>query len=110
MLLEIRASEHNVRRYVDSYISHLPSFVKRSLDLQEEIKVRIVKAVDRMYVSGQLLEDARWLARFLLAQLHLDSLIGKRTPKAICTTLQKLLTRSDVYDYAYKDAMERIGG
>jgi hypothetical protein len=58
MSLEIRASEHDVRRYVDGHMSHLPSFVGRSLDLQEEIKVEIVKAVDGMYVSGQLLEDA----------------------------------------------------
>jgi len=58
MLLEIRASEHDVRRYVDGHMSHLPSFVGRSLDLQEEIKAEIVKAVDGMYVSGQLLEDA----------------------------------------------------
>ena len=55
MSLEIRASEHDVRRYVDGHMSHLPSFVGRSLDLQEEIKAEIVKAVDGMYVSGQLL-------------------------------------------------------
>ena len=59
MSLEIRASEHDVRKYVDGHMSHLPSFVGRSLDLQEEIKAEIVKAVDGMYVSGQLLEDAR---------------------------------------------------
>jgi Cdc6-like AAA superfamily ATPase len=59
MSLEIRASEHDVRRYVDGHMSHLPSFVRRSPDLQEEIKAEIVKAVDGMYVSGQLLEDAR---------------------------------------------------
>jgi hypothetical protein len=59
MSLEIRASEHDVRRYVDGHMSYLPSFVGRSPDLQEEIKAEIVKAVDGMYVSGQLLEDAR---------------------------------------------------
>lgn len=59
MSLEIRASEHDVRRYIDGYMLHLPSFVGRSLDLQEEIKAEIVKAVDGMYVSSQLLEDAR---------------------------------------------------
>jgi Cdc6-like AAA superfamily ATPase len=48
--LEIRASEHDVRRYVDSYMSYLPSFVGRSPDLQEEVKTGIVKAVDGMYV------------------------------------------------------------
>lgn len=50
MSLEIRANEHDVRRYVDGHMSHLPSFVGRSPDLQEEIKAKIVKAVDGMYV------------------------------------------------------------
>jgi hypothetical protein len=59
MLLELRTSEYDVRRYVDGHISHLPTFVGRSPDLQEEIKAKIVKAVDGMYISGQLLEDAR---------------------------------------------------
>jgi hypothetical protein len=49
--LEIRASEQDVRRYVNGHISHLPSFVGRSLDLQEEIKTKSVKAVDGMYMS-----------------------------------------------------------
>ena len=51
MSLEIRASEHDVRRYLDSQISNLPSFVKRNPDLQEEVKAEITKAVDGMYVS-----------------------------------------------------------
>ena len=50
--LEIRASEPDVRRYVDGHISHLPSFVGHRPDLQEEIKAEIVKAVNGMYVSG----------------------------------------------------------
>src|SRR6266576_6449832 len=50
------------------------------------------------------------LFRFLLAQLHLGSLIGKRSPKAIKTTLRKFPAGSEAYDYAYKEAMERIEG
>ena len=50
MSLEIRASEHDVRRYVDGHMSSLPSFVRRSPDLQEEIKTETVNAVDGMYV------------------------------------------------------------
>ena len=50
------------------------------------------------------------LFRFLLAQLHLDSLIGKRSPKAVRTALKKLPTGSEAYDQAYKEAMERIEG
>jgi hypothetical protein len=50
------------------------------------------------------------LFRFLLAKLHLDSLVGKRAPKAVRVALQKLPSGSDAYDYAYKDAMIRIEG
>jgi ankyrin repeat protein len=46
--------------------------------------------------------------RFLLAELHLASLAGKRSPKALRSALQKLPTGSDAYDNAYKEAMERI--
>lgn len=54
MLLEIRASESDVRRYVDGHISNLPSFVRCSPDLQEEVKTGIVDAVDGMYVFHTL--------------------------------------------------------
>ena len=46
--LKIRASNKDVRRYLD--ISQLPSFVLRSPDLQEEVKTEIIKAVDGMCV------------------------------------------------------------
>ena len=46
--LEIRATEEDVRRYLEGYIFRLPGFVVRSLELQEEIKTAIVKAVDGM--------------------------------------------------------------
>ena len=49
--LEIRASEHDVRRYVDGHITCLPSFIGRSPDFQEEVKTEIVEAVDGMYVT-----------------------------------------------------------
>jgi len=48
--------------------------------------------------------------RFLLAQLHLDSLIDKTTPRAITRTLEKLPKGSDALDLAYKEAMQRIQG
>jgi hypothetical protein len=49
-MLEIRASEEDVRRYLDGHMFRLPGFVARSPELQEEIKTDIVKAVDGMYV------------------------------------------------------------
>ena len=108
--LEIRASEQDVRRYVDGHISHLSSFVGRDPDLREEIKTKIAKAVDGMYVANYCHKKYTNFARFLLAQLHLDSLIGKKSPKALRTALETLPTGSEAYDDSYKDAMERIKG
>jgi hypothetical protein len=93
-------------------MSYLPSFVRRNLDLQDEIKTDLVKAVDGMYMAPLILIYKIHIdfVRFLLAQLHLDSLKAKKSPKAIRIALKKLPTGSEAYDNAYKDAMERIGG
>ena len=48
--------------------------------------------------------------RFLLAQLHLDSLSVKTTPKEIKRALGKLPKGSEALENAYKKAMERIEG
>jgi hypothetical protein len=50
------------------------------------------------------------LGRFLLAHLHLNSLRGKWSPKAIRTALEKLPSGSRAYDETYTAAMERIEG
>jgi hypothetical protein len=48
--LEIRASDEDVRRYLTGHIPRLPfpSFVRRDLELQEEIKTDIITAGDGM--------------------------------------------------------------
>jgi hypothetical protein len=48
--LEIRASEEDVRRYLDGCMFRLPGFVVRNLELQEEIKTNIVQAIEGMQV------------------------------------------------------------
>ncbi|KAJ5906798.1 uncharacterized protein N7473_003714 [Penicillium subrubescens] len=93
--LEIRASKEDVTRYLRDNLSILPSFVSRNQDLQEEISTAITTAVDGM---------------FLLAQLHLNSLIGKRSPKAIRSALKGLSSDVEKYESAYDDAMNRIQG
>ncbi|KAL9607516.1 MAG: hypothetical protein Q9167_007571 [Letrouitia subvulpina] len=93
--IEICATNQDVERYLDGHMSQLPSFVKSSPDSQNEIKTKIVKAVSGM---------------FLLAQLHLDSLVGKRSRKAIRSALEKLASGSEAYDNAYEDAMKRVEG
>jgi Cdc6-like AAA superfamily ATPase len=52
--LEIRASDDDLRRYLDGHISRLPSFVSRSPDLQNEVKTAIINVVDGMYVLSML--------------------------------------------------------
>lgn len=49
-VLEIRASDEDIRRYVEGYIPQFCRFVSQNPTLQEEIKSKIVKAVDGMYV------------------------------------------------------------
>ncbi|KAI9839251.1 MAG: hypothetical protein M1819_003245 [Sarea resinae] len=93
--IEIRAQEEDVRQYLDSQMSLLPSFVSRMPDLRDMIKAEIVKAVDGM---------------FLLALLHLNSLTDKITPSAIKQSLLKLPKGSRALDLAYKEAIERIEG
>ncbi|KAI0421681.1 ankyrin repeat-containing domain protein [Xylaria grammica] len=93
MTLEIRASQKDICSYIDGHMLYLPSFVKRNHELQEEIKTEIFNAVDGM---------------FLLAQLHLDSLVGKRSLKAVRAALKKLPSGSNALRQAYEDAMNRI--
>jgi Cdc6-like AAA superfamily ATPase len=50
IMLEIRASNHDVQRYLDGKISRLRPFISRNLTLQEEIKGSIIEAVDGMHV------------------------------------------------------------
>lgn len=51
MRLEIRASDTDVERYLDGRLSQLPGYVRNSKDLQNEIKSKIIKAIDGMYVT-----------------------------------------------------------
>ena len=47
-LLEIRASDQDVRRYLERHITLLPAFVSRNRSLQHSIEEEIAKSVDGM--------------------------------------------------------------
>lgn len=53
MVIEIRASDEDVQRYLEGHMGQLPSFVGRNRKLQEEIKTGISEAVDGMYVPSR---------------------------------------------------------
>jgi NACHT domain len=48
--VEIRASDEDIRRYLEGHMGQLPSFVQQDQQLQGEIKTKISDAVDGMYV------------------------------------------------------------
>lgn len=55
--IEIRARSDDVQRYLDGHMSQLPSFVVDNLELQKEIKTKIIKVVDGMCVSSYFLSE-----------------------------------------------------
>ncbi|KAK7952992.1 hypothetical protein PG988_013686 [Apiospora saccharicola] len=93
--VEVRASELDIRQYLDAKIPYIEGYVSRHKELHDEIKQSIIDCVDGM---------------FLLALLHLDSLGGKSRVKAVRTALGSLAKGSNAYDDAYKNAMTRING
>ncbi|KAF2475263.1 uncharacterized protein BDR25DRAFT_254152, partial [Lindgomyces ingoldianus] len=95
MKLEIQASGEDVKRFVAGQIYRLPKCIQRSDALQDMVQEKIVEVVDGM---------------FLLARLHTDSLLDKRTPKDVKSTLAKLSKGSAALDNAYKGALIRIEG
>lgn len=93
LFLEIRASNEDVKEYVYGHMSDLTKSAQNNPNLQEAIANSIVEVVDGM---------------FLLAQLHMDSLTDKTSPKAIRKALERLPMGSGALDLAYDQAMNRI--
>ncbi|KAF3031163.1 hypothetical protein E8E12_000410 [Didymella heteroderae] len=93
--VEVRASNADVKRYVEGKIDRLAKCVQRDRDLQELVQYRIVEAVDGM---------------FLLARLHVDSLIDKITKAKVKSALSNLSKGSRALDDAYDEAIFRIDG
>ncbi|UKZ79073.1 hypothetical protein TrVFT333_006824 [Trichoderma virens FT-333] len=89
--LEIRASDDDIRSYVDAQISQGESTTLR--DMQAEASTGIMRAADGM---------------FLLAKLDLDSLLDAKLPRDIRTKLKNLPKGSKAYSQAYEEIMKRI--
>ncbi|KAJ7136784.1 ankyrin repeat-containing domain protein [Mycena epipterygia] len=92
-IIEIRATEDDIRQYVNMQIlqsTRLSKHVEVRPELREEIQSNIISNVDGM---------------FLLAKLRTKSLATKNTIKAVREALQHL--PKDL-KHTYDDAMERI--
>ena len=108
--LEIRAYPEDIRRYVSGHMVRLVECVLESPPLQEAITRTVVSSVDGMFVASNS-DSERFTKnqyRFLLAQLHMDSLRDCFSVSDIEETLEKLPMGSDALTSAYDQAMQRI--
>ncbi|KAL6803698.1 ankyrin repeat-containing domain protein [Trichoderma sp. SZMC 28012] len=97
---QVTPSTNDIFAFLDKRMAQLPEFVHGNILLQVEIKVCIKSAIEGM---------------FLLAQMYIDSLVGKRSAASVRRALAGLNThqkgtknRSDALSEAYQKAMERI--
>ncbi|KAJ7613767.1 ankyrin repeat-containing domain protein [Mycena polygramma] len=91
--LEIRATEHDIRLYLDSKISkssRLSKHVSDSPNLHQQLEATVVERSDGM---------------FLLATLHVNSLTKTRTVKDVRNALGNM---ADNLDLAYRAVVDRI--
>jgi ankyrin repeat protein len=110
--LEIQASDEDVRRYIAGQTHRLPRYIQRDPALQATIQDKLVEAVDGMYAICLHLGNRASLlvSRFLLARLHTDSLLDKRTLKEVKLTIGRLSKGSAALNDAYDEAIQRIDG
>lgn len=94
--LEIRASEEDLERYIDRRMADLPSLSDVIQIYKKKLKPNLLTlSMACMCFPCLTLCTNINLARFLFAQLHLDSLIGKGSPKAVRAVLLNLPTGSE---------------
>jgi DNA replication protein DnaC len=111
--VNIRADLEDLERFVAGQIYRLRRCIRHSPEMRDEVQNKISEAADGMYEisipPGRQLNN---VSRFLLARLHVDSLLDKFTVKAVKSTLSQLSrgseTSSETLDIAYGEAVQRI--
>jgi hypothetical protein len=89
--LEIRASEEDVGRYLDSRVGFLPKVVQSNAELRRDIKTEVTRAVDGMYVTylircilfGRSLLTCQVSPRRASPEFLKRQVFGQRDPKSI---------------------------
>ncbi|KXH49871.1 hypothetical protein CNYM01_08064 [Colletotrichum nymphaeae SA-01] len=94
--VEIRAIKEDVLRYTSDRMTHMQSFVRNNLDLQNEIRDTIAEKVNGMFLLARLLIDA-WSNKLSPKEL-------KKALKAFGETIEK----ANIYSAVYDEAMNRI--
>jgi hypothetical protein len=110
-IMEIRATESDIRSYVENQIkksSRLSKHLASRPELKEEIHQQVVCGVDGMYMSflapiGYFANNFCW--RFLLVKFQMESLAVKHTVKALREALKSM--PKDL-DHTYEITIQRI--
>ncbi|KAF3389451.1 Serine/threonine-protein phosphatase 6 regulatory ankyrin repeat subunit A [Penicillium rolfsii] len=106
----IRATEDDVRRFIDSEMRWLQDWIRKADGLERKITDTVMKTTDGMQAEHlrtyrNHTDDAN---RFLLARLHLNTLRQEISVANISETLTELAAGSMAYNDAYDRIMERI--
>ncbi|KAF3923189.1 hypothetical protein ABW20_dc0109543 [Dactylellina cionopaga] len=91
--LPIRATDDDIRKYLDDRLPRIEGVVQRDSELQEEVKRMIIKSVDGM---------------FLLARLQVDSLVDLGLPHEVRAILEGNQTGSSPYHKIYGQTIKKI--
>ncbi len=107
---DIRATEDDVRRFINSEILTFETWIREADGLERKITDTVMKTTDGMQVEQfkTCQDDTDDANRFLLAQLHLDILRRQTTIANVSRTLEDLPAGSMAYNDAYENIMTRI--
>ncbi|OAQ96229.1 hypothetical protein LLEC1_02864 [Akanthomyces lecanii] len=98
---QISANSEDIENYIDSHTSELRLLHEKNLDLSKETKAEYrheIKTIITSVVDGV----------FLLAQLHLESLIDKTTLYSLNKAVKKLPAGGHALNQAYGETLGRI--
>ncbi|OJJ39599.1 hypothetical protein ASPWEDRAFT_384790 [Aspergillus wentii DTO 134E9] len=93
VILEIQATDDDVRAYIDHRAAYFPPFVAKKPGLLTYIRDEIAKSSRGM---------------FLLAKLYVNLLQGEINEKRIRKVIERFQNGSGAYDDAYDETMKRI--
>jgi hypothetical protein len=109
--IEIRANRTDLETFLRKRMKGLSICVKNSSTLQSTIEKKIIDTVDGVWgLLPTFLRNCCLLTdfRFLLARLHIYSLVDKLTTRAVTEALKQLPKGTQALHEAYSGAMERI--
>ena len=109
--LEIRAQNQDLETYIVGRFPQLHMCVQRDGNLKSEVRTKIITAADERSVTCKCwnwVENANCDSSFLLARLHVDSLVDKKTKFQVQSALEGMPSGPEALRIAYILATRRI--